>query len=149
MNVVRFGFLFVVISFNVVGLCYGYDGESKKNESLAIALVDFSREGPEVSEFVKITADSFKKAAVLGLINHSWKITKIADDEVTGVLKENYTAKIVRAHDSRRKEFVKIYISGPTIRQSWADIIRNEMIYAFVLLTNPPDSKFEKSELNN
>lgn len=105
------------------------------NGNGAGAIVDFSRYGREVSELVKITAESFKKAAVIGLINHRWKVTKITDDEVTGVLKEEYEAKIVRVKRGGQTTNVRISISGPRVQQKWADIIRREMAVALVLLS--------------
>ena len=136
MYITKFGFLLLTLLINSVGICNEYDGDSDEYIPTAGAVINFSRYDPEVAKLVKITAESFKKAAVVGLINYRWKVTKIADDEVNGVLKEKYLAKIVLTKDNRQNTTVRINVSGPSIKQNWADNIRREMAAALILLSN-------------
>lgn len=135
MHFTKFGFLLFVLFSGSIGHCYGYDGEYKENTPISVALIDFSREGTELSNFVNITAESFKKAAAVALLNHGWEVTKITDVEVHGVI-ENYKAKIERANPNDQHTRVKIYITGPSLKQNWADNIRRIMLNSLVLLTD-------------
>ena len=122
--------------FNSIRICYAYDGDATENTPSAIAIIDFSRESEALSEFVKITPDSFKKAAVLGLLKYGWKITKITDEEVNGIIKDEYSAKIFLKNSARQNNQIRINIYTPNSRQNWADNIREEMVSVLVLLSN-------------
>ena len=136
MSNLKISFLFFAVLFNSIEICFAYDGDATENTPSAIAIIDFSRESEALSAFVKITPDSFKKAAVLGLLKYGWKITKITDEEVNGVIKDEYSAKIFLKNSARQNNQIRINIYTPNARQNWADNIREEMVSVLVLLSN-------------
>ena len=136
MRYFKSSFVLFAALVNPIGICNAYDGDATENTPSAIAIIDFSRESEALSEFVKITPDSFKKAAVLGLLKYGWKITKITDEEVNGVIKDEYSAKIFLKNSARQNNQIRINIYTPNARQNWADNIREEMVSVLVLLSN-------------
>ena len=136
MRIPKYGFLIIMLFSFSVELSYGYDGDSGSDNPTSIAVVDFTREGKELAKFVKITPESFKKAAVLALMSHKWKITNVTDDEVDGEIEDAYKVKIVlKEVRGDKRNVVRIYITGPESRQNWAENIRHEMTYTLVLLS--------------
>jgi len=136
MNTIKFGLLFFALFSNSIGFCYENAFDSEEYIPTAGAVINFSRNDPEISKLVNITVESFKKAAVIGLINYRWKVTKITDNQVEGVLKEKYKARILLKKDNRQNTIVRIYVSGPTVKQNWVDNIHREMVAALILLSN-------------